>query len=66
MPKWDKVSPSRREEIFRYNAAKAADRAAAADMHAIAAALGKLMPGWLKKILTDDIRAILARYDAEV
>lgn len=66
MPKWDKVPPSRREEIYRYNAAKAADSAAAADMRTIAAALGRLPHGQLKKILTDDIREILARYGVEV
>ena len=34
----------------------------AEDMRAMAAAIGKLMPGQLKKILTADILAILAKY----
>ena len=32
------------------------------DMRAIAASISKLPPGQLKKILTDDIIAILAKY----
>ena len=35
---------------------------AAADMRAIAAAMAKLPPGQLKKVLTDDILDILAKY----
>ena len=66
MSRWDKVPPARKKAIYAYNAAKAADSAAAADMHTIAAALGKLPPGQLKKILTDDIREILSRYGVEV
>ena len=34
----------------------------AADMRAIATAFAKLPPGQLKKVLTDDIIAILAKY----
>ena len=36
------------------------------DMRAIAAAISKLPPGQLKKILTDDITAILAKYGVVV
>ena len=32
------------------------------DMRAMAAAIAKLPPGQLKKVLTDDIIAILAKY----
>ena len=35
---------------------------AAADMQAIAAAMAKLPPGQLKKVLTQDIVDILAKY----
>lgn len=66
MSRFDKVPPARKKAIFAYNAAKEEDRAAAADMHTIAAAIGNLPPGQLKKILTDDIREILARYGVEV
>lgn len=34
----------------------------AADMRTIAAAMAKLPPGQLKKVLTDEIIAILAKY----
>ncbi len=66
MSRFDKVPTARKKAIFAYNAAKAADSAAAKDMHAIAAAIGELPPGQLKKILTDDIREILSRYGVEV
>lgn len=36
------------------------------DMRTIAAAIAKLPPGQLKKILTDDIIAILAKYGVVV
>lgn len=36
------------------------------DMRAIAAALAKLPPGQLKKILTNDIIAILAKYGVRI
>ena len=36
------------------------------DMRAIAAAIAKLPPGQLKKILTDEIIAILAKYGVAI
>lgn len=36
------------------------------DMRAIAASLAKLPPGQLKKILTNDIIAILAKYGVRI
>lgn len=63
---WGKVPSSRRDQIFEYNKKLAADGEAAKDMRTIAAAFGKLPPGQLKKILTDDIREILARYNVGV
>ena len=39
-----------------------ADESAAADMRAMAEAFAKLPPGQLKKVLTDDIKTILAKY----
>ncbi len=36
------------------------------DMRTIAASIAKLPPGQLKKILTDDIIAILAKYGAVI
>lgn len=66
MSRFNNVSPARKKAIFAYNAAKAADSVAAADMRTIAAAIGRLPPGQLKKFLTDDIREILSRYGVEV
>lgn len=56
------MKPELRKRILAYNKAVAADAACAADMRTIAAALAKLPPGQLKKVLTDDIIAILAKY----
>ena len=55
MQKWSNGAKKRLVEIQ-------ADESAAADMRAMAEALAKLPPGQLKKILTEDIIAILAKY----
>ena len=55
MNKWVKAAKARLTEIQ-------AAEGAAADMQAIAAAMAKLPPGQLKKILSEDIIAILAKY----
>ena len=55
MKKWSNGAKKRLVEIQT-------DRAAAADMRAIAEALAKLPKGQLKKVMTDDIIAILAKY----
>ena len=56
------MRPELRKRIIAYNQAVVADASAAADMRAMAAAFAKLPPGQLKKILTEDIIAILAKY----
>ena len=56
------MRPELRKRIIAYNQAVAADASAAADMRAIAATFAKLPPGQLKKVLTDEIIAILAKY----
>lgn len=66
MSKWSKVDPRRREQIFAYNRQRAADSEAARDMHTIAAALGTLPKGQLKKLLTDELIALLGKYGVEV
>ena len=66
MSKWSKVPKERREAVFAYNRRLAAQSTAAADMHALAAAMGRLPPGQLKGLLTDEVTAILARYGVEV
>lgn len=55
MKKWSNGAKKRLVEIQ-------AAEGAAADMQALATAMAKLPPGQLKKILTDDIVAILAKY----
>ena len=62
MSKWSNVPSERKKQIFAYNKKIAADSAAAADMHAIAAAIERLPKGQLKKLLSEDIRTILAKY----
>ena len=55
MNKWTKAAKARLVEIQ-------ADQGSIADMRAMAAAFAKLPPGQLKKVLTDEIIAILAKY----
>lgn len=55
MKKWSNGAKRRLSEIQ-------ADESAAADMRAMAEAFAKLPPGQLKKVLTQDIIAILAKY----
>ena len=52
------MRPELRKRIIAYNQAVAA----AADMRAIAATFTQLPPGQLKKVLTQDIIDILAKY----
>lgn len=59
MNKWTKAAKVRLTQIQ-------AAEGAAADMQAIAAAMAQLPPGQLKKILTADIIAILAKYGVVV
>ena len=55
MNKWTKAAKARLVEIR-------ADQEGAADMQAMAAVFAQLPPGQLKKVLTDEIIAILAKY----
>lgn len=59
MKKWSNGAKKRLIEI---RAAEDGEQ----DMRTIAAAIAKLPPGQLKKILTDDIIAILAKYGVVV
>lgn len=56
------MRPELRKRIIAYNQAVVADASAAADMRTIAAAMAQLPPGQLKKVLTQDIVYILAKY----
>ena len=55
MKKWSNGAKKRLVEIQ-------ADESAAADMRSIAEAFAKLPPGQMKKVLTDEVIAILAKY----
>ena len=55
MQKWSNGAKKRLVEIQ-------ADESAAADMRAMAAAFAKLPPGLLKKVLMENIIAILEKY----
>ncbi|MCI5484528.1 MAG: hypothetical protein MR426_05605 [Clostridiales bacterium] len=56
------MKPEHRERIIAYNRKVAADSAAAADMRTIAAAMKNLPPGQLKKVLSEDVIAVLRKY----
>ena len=55
MKKWSNGAKTR---LVKIRAAEDGEQ----DMRAIAASIAKLPPGQLKKILTEDILAILAKY----
>ena len=55
MNKWTKAAKVRLVEIQ-------ADEGAAADMRAIAEAMAKLPSGQLKKLLSEDVVVVLAKY----
>lgn len=59
MQKWSNGAKKRLVEI---RAAEDGEQ----DMRVIAAALAKLPPGQLKKVLTEDIIAILAKYGVTI
>ena len=56
------MKPELREKILAYNRSVAEKAEKASDMDVIAAALAKLPPGQLKKVLTEDVLAVLAKY----
>ena len=59
MKKWSNGAKRRLSEIQ-------ADESAAADMRAMAEAFAQLPPGQLKKVLTEDIISILAKYGVAI
>ena len=54
-----------RDRIIAYNKMAKERAKKAEDMDIIVAALIKLPPGQLKKVLTDDVLAVLAKYGYE-
>lgn len=59
MQKW---SNGARKRLVEIHAAEDGEQ----DMRAIASAFAKLPPGQLKKVLTEDIIAILSKYGVEI
>ena len=59
MQKW---SNGAKKRLVKIRAAEDGEQ----DMRTIAAAFAKLPPGQLKKVLTEDIVAILAKYGVEI
>lgn len=59
MQKW---SNGAKKRLVKIRAAEDGEQ----DMRTIAASLAKLPPGQLKKVLTEDIIAILAKYGVEI
>lgn len=55
-----------REKIIVYNKAVKEKAEKATDMETLISALAKLPPGQLKKVLSDDVIAILAKYGIEI
>ena len=55
-----------REKILAYNRSVKARGEKAADMDILIAALGKLPPGQLQKLLTADVLAIVEKYGGTV
>lgn len=56
------MKPELRAKILAYNKSVAERTERAADLDIIVAAFKKLPPGQLKKVLTDDVIAVLKKY----
>lgn len=60
------MSPELRVKIISYNKSVAEKSEKAADLDIIVAQLMELPPGQLKKVLTDDVLAVLAKYGVQI
>lgn len=60
------MSPELRSKIIAYNKSVAEKSEKAADLGIIVAQLMELPPGQLKKVLTDDVLAVLAKYGVQI
>lgn len=56
------MNPKLRAKIIAYNRAVAEKAEKAADLDIIVTQIMKLPPGQLKKVLTDEVLAVLAKY----
>lgn len=55
-----------KEKVLAFNRAVAAKGEKASDLEKLIAAMAQLPPGQLKKVLTEDVLSILAKYGVEV
>ena len=56
------MKPELREKILAFNRSVKEKGEKAGDLDIIVAALGKLPPGQLKKVLSEDVIAVLEKY----
>ena len=59
------MKPELREKIIAFNRKRAEEGAKASDMDTLMAAIFKLPPGQLKKVLSDEVIAVLKKYGWE-
>lgn len=60
------MKPELKAKILAYNKSVKEKGEKASDMDIIVAALAKLPPGQLKKVLTEDVIAVLKKYGVEL
>ena len=60
------MKPELRQKIIAYNRTVAKKGEKASDLDVIVSAMAKLPPGQLKKVLTDDVVAVLAKYGVDI
>lgn len=60
------MKPELKARILAFNKAAAERKNKASDMDVIVQAFAKLPPGQLKKVLTDDVTAVLRKYGVEI
>lgn len=60
------MKPELRAKIIAYNKSVAEKSDKAADLDIIVAQLMELPPGQLKKVLTDDVLAVLAKHGVQI
>lgn len=60
------MKPELRQKIIAYNRTVAKKEEKASDLDVIVSAMAKLPPGQLKKVLTDDVIAVLAKYGVDI
>ena len=56
------MKPELRAKIIAYNKAAAEKSEKVSDLDVVVSAMAKLPPGQLKKVLTDDVIAVLEKY----